>query len=349
MAPSIEDIGPELGREALASRFYGPGFIACWYILVISVALSWVFNTWQRFRITNELIAVVAYLVAASTHLLYQAIRFPSAKSQYLANNLANILMPEVNGPVSAGTESGVYVLDVSIEGREKIFPLVASINAALRIADNHIYLCLVSLVLVILAHHAPPKPPQFPHRPLLRVLVVSLSWAWMVEVVLFAKLLVYASHGLLPVHYSILHHLTLPVYLATALLLGPVSLMPIAVVIQCLIVASKQPSPWMYFDQLRSDAMKSWRMAKGEGRDTTFRLVLDIIKFTCAAVFFYGVLLFFLYTAWVMFPIQMLFPDVRISVAEFDQAAVLTGGVLVLSRNIYRIITAYLKENGKS
>ncbi|CAH0038931.1 unnamed protein product [Clonostachys solani] len=349
MAPSVEDIGLELGREALASRFYGPGFIACWYVLVISVGLSWVFNTWQRFRITNELIAAVAYPVAASAHLLYQTICFPSAKSQYLANNLANILMPEVNGPVSAGTESGVYVLDVSMEGREKIFPLVASINAALRIADNCIYLCLVSLVMVILAHHSPPKPPQFPHRPLLGVLLVSLFWTWMAEVVLFVKLLVYASHGLLPVHYSILHHLTFPVYLATALLLGPVSLMPLAVVVQCLVVASKQPNPWMYFDQLRSDAMKSWRMAKGEGRDTAFRLVLDIIKFTCAAVFFYGVLLFFEYTAWVMFPMQILFPDVRISVTEFDQVAVLVGGVLALSRNVYKITTAYVREHGKS
>jgi hypothetical protein len=138
-------------------------------------------------------------------------------------------------------------------------------------------------------------------------------------------------------------------VYLAAALLLVPVSLLPVAVVVQCLVVASKQPSPWMYFDQLRSDAMKSWRMAKGEGRDTTFRLVLDVIKFTCVAVFLYGVLLFLEYTAWVMFPIQMLFPDVRISVTEFDQAAVLVGGVLVLSRNVYKITTAYVREHGKS
>lgn len=297
------------------------------------MALSWAFNTWRRFRITNELIAVVAYPIAASAHLLYQTISFPLARSQYLANNLANIIMPEVNGPVSAGTESGVYMLDVSMEGREKIFPLVASINAALRIADNCIYLCLVSLVLVILAHHTPPRSPQFPHRRLLGVLFVSLFWAWITEVVLFVKLLVDASHGLLPVHYSILHHLTFPVYLAAALLLVPVSLMPIAVVVQCLVVASKQPSPWMYFDQLRSDAMKSWRMSKGEGRDTAFQLVLDVTKFTCAAVFLYGVLLFFEYTAWVMFPMQILFPDVRISLMEFDQAAVLAGGVLVLSK----------------
>ena len=60
-------------RFGLVSSLYGPGNLACWFCLIVSVAVSWTVNpsTRRKDSITNDFIAVLTMPVVAAGHFFY--------------------------------------------------------------------------------------------------------------------------------------------------------------------------------------------------------------------------------------------------------------------------------------
>ncbi len=60
-------------RFGLVSSLYGPGNLACWFCLILSVAVSWTVNpsTRRKDTITNDFIAVLTMPVVAAGHFFY--------------------------------------------------------------------------------------------------------------------------------------------------------------------------------------------------------------------------------------------------------------------------------------
>ena len=60
-------------RFGLVSSLYGPGNLACWFCLIVSVAVSWTVNpsTRRKDSITNDFIAVLNMPVVAAGHFFY--------------------------------------------------------------------------------------------------------------------------------------------------------------------------------------------------------------------------------------------------------------------------------------
>lgn len=61
-------------RFELVSSLYGPGNLTCWFLLLLSVLVSWTLNPRiaRRDTITNDLLAVLLLPLAAVAHLLHQ-------------------------------------------------------------------------------------------------------------------------------------------------------------------------------------------------------------------------------------------------------------------------------------
>lgn len=351
MKPTIEANGFVARYEALASGFYGTGSIACWYLLAISWVLSWSYKASHRYRVVYELIAVVAYAVIAGGHLLFQTIHFPSPKTQYLSNNLANILFPNVKGPVSAEIGSPVYLPDNSTD-RQKLFPQVASINAALRIVDSYTHQCIIALIFVLIAQYSSAKQgakkASLRNRPAIVVLCASLVWTWTVELVLYVKLCTFGRYGLLPFLYSLIHYSIFPIYIGLAFPALVLTVVPTMSGIMCLIQAARYSSPWMYFEELRSNAIRQYRIARGEGRDTMLRLACDMFGYVFMWAFLYTFMGALLYVVYLIFPTRLLFPDVGVSITRLDQATALVAGVFLLSMNIRGILIAKVRASSQ-
>ncbi|KAK7215820.1 hypothetical protein V2G26_003823 [Clonostachys chloroleuca] len=331
MKPTIEANGFVARYEALASGFYGTGSIACWYLLAISWVLSWSYKASHRYRVVYELIAVVAYAVIAGGHLLFQTIHFPSPKTQYLSNNLANILFPNVKGPVSAEIGSPVYLPDNSTD-RQKLFPQVASINAALRIVDSYTHQCIIALIFVLIAQYSSAKQgakkASLRNRPAIVVLCASLVWTWTVELVLYVKLCTFGRYGLLPFLYSLIHYSIFPIYIGLAFPALVLTVVPTMSGIMCLIQAA--------------------RIARGEGRDTMLRLACDMFGYVFMWAFLYTFMGALLYVVYLIFPTRLLFPDVGVSITRLDQATALVAGVFLLSMNIRGILIAKVRASSQ-
>jgi len=62
-------------RFVLVSSLYGPGNVACWYLLIFSVLVSWTVNpsSRQNDSITNDFIAVLTLPAVAVGHFFYMA------------------------------------------------------------------------------------------------------------------------------------------------------------------------------------------------------------------------------------------------------------------------------------
>lgn len=56
----------------LASNFYGPGYVYCWYLLIFPVLLKW--SVHDKPRITLELYGIVLYPALAATDMLIQSV-----------------------------------------------------------------------------------------------------------------------------------------------------------------------------------------------------------------------------------------------------------------------------------
>ena len=78
-------------RYILVSSLYGPGAIACWYLTVLSVIISWTLHPRKRKTgsIDVDLIAVLTLPAVAAGHLISQALKLLSTHDHSLDSDSA--------------------------------------------------------------------------------------------------------------------------------------------------------------------------------------------------------------------------------------------------------------------
>jgi hypothetical protein len=79
----------------LASGLYGPGTLYCWYLLLVSVVINWLFQKKDdEVGVSNDLLAALAYPVFAATDALIHALRILGMEYRALA--IFCLRMPKV-------------------------------------------------------------------------------------------------------------------------------------------------------------------------------------------------------------------------------------------------------------
>jgi hypothetical protein len=87
----------------LASGLYGPGTIYCWYLLIISVIINWLFHEkddkgYRRPGVSNDLLAALAYPAFAATDALIHSLRILRIEYRALAIFCLRFSKVELNG-----------------------------------------------------------------------------------------------------------------------------------------------------------------------------------------------------------------------------------------------------------
>jgi hypothetical protein len=63
---------------ALVEDWFGPGGVAAWYLLILSIILTWADNPYRRVHLSADFLAAVAYPVVAACYLLARTKDFPA-------------------------------------------------------------------------------------------------------------------------------------------------------------------------------------------------------------------------------------------------------------------------------
>lgn len=63
---------------ALVHDWFGPGGVTAWYLLILSIILTWADNPYRRFHLSADFLAAVAYPVVAASYLLARTKDFPT-------------------------------------------------------------------------------------------------------------------------------------------------------------------------------------------------------------------------------------------------------------------------------
>ncbi|VUC37260.1 unnamed protein product [Clonostachys rosea] len=136
------------------SGLYGPGAIACWYLIIAALVVSWVYEPGTRYQPGFKAAAAFAYPAFAMAHLAWQLLNFPGDKGAYLRANLLHIIVQGHSEPPVTEEYDPPRVSESWDEpGPDmfRVFPLVVSINAALRVSESCFYLCLGGAAVLIL------------------------------------------------------------------------------------------------------------------------------------------------------------------------------------------------------
>ncbi|VUC25246.1 unnamed protein product [Clonostachys rosea] len=331
----------------LVSGFYGPGSIGCWYLLVISVLISWVFDPRCRFRVTKDLIAAVIYPTVAAGHLLIQIVNFPTSGVQYMIVNLLNLIWREYDGPVKLGEKSSRYLYppDLASQERDEVYPLVASINSSLRVVDNFTYLAL--MVLICTWPKKNYAEAQLRHRlSLLLVVGGSLIWSWHAELVLLIKFYSSASYKRPHVFLlSFFKHLSVALWaFSWAVVLFLTTTGAKAAIKNILRIRRRHPAPLQDIHQHWAKWTKSMQEVRDGGNLPT---ILDVSKVLLRRALIFIAILAIVVTylgigVWysIRFPTLLFFPPVSSSLMELDQAAALAGGLFNLGLTLHGIFS---------
>jgi hypothetical protein len=321
----------------LASGFYGPGSLSCWYLVILSAALSWILNPQATFRLTVDVFAAMAYAVLAAADLLLRARRFPVDKAQYLVTNMVHVLQLKPLGPVQATTDlSAPHAPDgpASTDAIE-VFPQVVAIDAALRVADTFICCCAWALVVLLLARFA-AKAPWRRVGAATMALFFSLVWVCAAELVLWIRVCQHASYGVEPWLISLMHHGLLFVYP----LLAVISVFMVGCVLYFLgsIVWAWVRNPVAELASLRQYLLRWWKVDVREDCMLALRDVGLVLLFVTVPLVLCFICCHNTVQLFSRFPVAIFLPNIRVSITELDQAAALMGGVLTVLFTVYNI-----------
>jgi hypothetical protein len=328
------------GAGPVASGFYGPGSLACWYLVILSSALSWLLNPLATFRLTVDVFAAIAYAVLAAADLLLRARRFPVDKAQYLVTNMVHVLQRKPLGPVQAATDLGAPHLpdDPASADAVEVFPQVVAIDAALRVADTFICCCAWALVVLLLARFGAKKPWRRVGAATVAVFL-SLVWACAAELVLWIKVCRHASHGEEPWLISLMHHGLLFLYpllaVLSAFMVGCVLYFIGIITWTCV------RDPVGELASLRQYLTRWWEVDVREDymlalKDVVVGLLLVAMPLVLCFMSCHNTVQLFS-----QFPVALFLPNIRVSITELDQAAALMGGVLTVLFTVYNIAKA--------
>lgn len=293
---------PDSNDFSLVPGFFGPGALAGWYLVVASVAVTWVFKPRSRFRLSGDFIAAALYPFISIGFLLVRIVRFPADKREYLAPNLLDMICcgtcdHRARSPilVSSMVTGSTPVLDEEdLIGRQHVYPMIVALNPALRVLEVAHLMWFVCLVCEKFTRTLAASRKT---RAVRLVSWAGLLWGAFGEIVLWIKM------G--TVSYQVLALITWWITVSSA------------VIAVLTIIQVHRVVTWLRRGQLfwLGDALRPF-----------WELGLLILGLFCSGI------------VYLAFPTCQFLPESGVSIAELDQAATLAGVSMTLCFSIYQI-----------
>lgn len=322
-----ENVAADTDPSLDVSGFYGPGSIACWYLLVSSVIVTWLWKPRYRFKVTNDFIAAVAYPLIANGHLLLQIIQFPPDKKKDLVDGLKLTFQNNYYGPPQH--DSADQEASLSAPEAEEVYSQVVTISVAMWMTGHFAYLCIVGLALAYWFHRFSGHKWRQTRASCL-VLSAGLLWSWAVTLTFLVK--ASSIHAFEILLAGILYRVccagwAIP-WAVLMFLLGNPLLQLILAVASLLCRHSIKETFVILFSPTAKDVPK-----ESPG------LIWWFMTRSPYAFGFLGFVILLSWLTWVGFSPGMFFPDTGIPLSELDQAAALLGGVLTLASTVYSVL----------
>jgi hypothetical protein len=319
------------------SGLYGPGTVACWYLVITALLFSWRYDPDARYRPGYKFAVVVSYPAFAILHLSWLLWTFPPDKAPYLRANLLKIIIQgESDPPVTAEYDPPRVSQPWDEPGSDtfQIYPMVVNVNAALRVCENSYYLCIIGILVLTFW----PLKERLESQALLVLKTLAAG----VAATLFNSLHLLFLCGFGAVLISIQSCL----FRFMSISLGACVLIAAATVIMPLKWATEEVMA-MYQEAKSPTQTISIIVGNLKRRlaDFWFRrsyselLGYGFVGLLCCVVEFFWVV-GTINTVKIAYPIQIFFPDVGISILRYDQLLVLGGGTVVLFATIAGVYT---------
>lgn len=298
----------------LASGLYGPGTIYCWYLLIISVIINWLFHEkddkgYRRPGVSNDLLAALAYPTFAATDALIHSLRILRIEYRALAIFCLPFSKVELNG-------FGTF---------------------------NHTQLDLrlpVPPEIVTLGQHAIDLGGPLPVCYTFMFMVFMLGFSYFVgmkdqfcwEPTTWGKRLVCATYGYVFLALTIFHFSLGDIGISIFLFMYE-AVLPFMLLVLFLFCASVPLSTL------------GWIVALTESyKERDMKIMLDGLKGFGGCVFLAAMTGFMIFS--VKANVAPLIPDVGVSISDRDQIAALIGGIVTLCFTVAHIIRVHSKKD---
>lgn len=191
----------------LISGFYGPGALACWYLMFASVLVTWIFNNpAYRYKISSDLVAFVLFPLIATGHVMYLSFRFPTEHLGYVVADLKRLSLSDYNGLINDFPHDGPFDGDKMTDDSDRpagarhahLHPLVMALHVALKLSDIYVQLCCVVLACDGLLTENGVFTLRGRGRPALRLFVASFGWWLLAKFILWLRCLISQDYSML-------------------------------------------------------------------------------------------------------------------------------------------------------
>lgn len=323
----------EASQCTAVSSYYGPGSLCSWYLIILSVIVTWRYSSKTGFRarrlaITNDFIAAMLYPLLSTCHLIYLLFRCPLTQDV-----LESIWLPSLSQDTdSTNTEDEV---------QSTIHNGLKNIISALRVFE--LFTILVICGSVSTLHHeldaGPTSPTTF-------TLLIALSWLTCVWSILVYKSCQHDALLYVPLRLFILGAYSMTLCSLPGILFSIIS-----------------PLLWL-FRQAINVYKHSYRWLI-EAYQTPSSLLRKYFRWIIQFLYDKGYMLIMLPLAWIgviwpllplrsvfetpvwepsesliiVFVSDLFFPSTGIGVLELDQVAGMIGGTLTLLVSVYDVM----------
>jgi len=302
---------------SLASSYYGPGALWCWYFTIASVTITWTVpprTPLRNKKLTLDLIAAVLYPVIAAGHFLRQLARFPVDKTAELIDGIDEITTPNPIHQLHLTNDSAL---------RQKII----SINAPLRVCNIFVVLSLPSTLFLLVMFYS-PSMRHLLKKPVFWTLPVTSLWVPLIFLFYIIK-----CFGTRLVETIILSQMMLGTFAVLTILIcgAAVGLLVLATIFLCCVV--------LVFLIL---AKHGWGMMLHKFFESWVTYIVGFIGFILVGLMLVVCLVHPVPITWDLR--HVMFPDVGVSIGEIDQAAALVVGIITFLFSLWEKFSARRK-----
>lgn len=308
--------GVDQDDHALISGFFGPGALAAWYQVLAAIAVRWVMVRTERFRITADFLAAMAYPVTTADYLLSRIAAFPTTVNGwgYMLKCLYGLHLNTYTGrkpaPASQSICAGVSGADMPEEST--LCPHILVINAGvcvLAVFQAVVIVAIISeLIMTDLTQHK------------LSIFRVLLYAGLVLALVPMLTLRIQESQ---PYDYNPVNAiLLLDLFLSLSTILCCS-----AVMFMTPLMVGLTARQWKKGGRLRRQVAEFSKSPSEIPEAFCNYFTLPTLWLGCVACMHK------------MFPKVIFFPSSGISIAELDQAAAFAAGAVNLGYNIYTIM----------
>lgn len=119
---------------ALVEDVFGPGAVAAWYLLILSIIITWADNPRRRFHLSADFLAAVAYPIVAASYLLARTKEFPTQDA------------------AAAWEVFDLHYRDIRLrrsfpDSKSPAFPKIIAIDFALRIVEIFLAMAILAFL----------------------------------------------------------------------------------------------------------------------------------------------------------------------------------------------------------